>query len=188
MGGFILEHGYTVLFVVSLIGQLGAPVPAAPLLLAAGVVAKEGQISLAAAIAVSVAASALGHLVWYEAGRRRGAAVLRLICRISIEPDSCVRRTEDLFARHGGRALVAAPFVPGLGAVAPPLAGMAGVAPPPLFLLGLPGGVPRAGPFAPLGGPGGPGVIAPPPLSPRVGAGGALSAGRRPPARVGAGA
>jgi membrane protein DedA with SNARE-associated domain len=76
-------------------------------------------------IALSVLAAALGHLVWYEAGRRRGTAVLRLICRISIEPDSCVRRTEDLFSRHGGRALVAAPFVPGLGAVAPPLAGMA---------------------------------------------------------------
>jgi membrane protein DedA with SNARE-associated domain len=76
-------------------------------------------------LALSIAASALGHLVWYEAGRRRGTAVLRLICRISIEPDSCVRRTEDLFARHGGRALVAAPWVPGLAAVAPPLAGMA---------------------------------------------------------------
>jgi membrane protein DedA with SNARE-associated domain len=74
---------------------------------------------------LSVGASALGHLAWYEAGRRRGAAVLRLVCRISIEPDSCVRRTEDLFARHGARALVAAPFVPGLAAVAPPLAGMA---------------------------------------------------------------
>jgi len=127
MAEFILQHGYTVLFVVGLIAQLGAPVPATPVLLAAGALAKEGQLSLAAAIAISVGASALGHLVWYEAGRRRGVAVLRLICRISIEPDSCVRRTEDFFARHGARALVAAPFVPGLGAVAPPLAGMAGM-------------------------------------------------------------
>jgi membrane protein DedA with SNARE-associated domain len=127
MAEFILQHGYTVLFVVSLIGQLGAPVPATPLLLAAGAIAKEGQFSLAAAIAVSVAASTLGHLVWYQAGRIRGAAVLRLICRISIEPDSCVRRTEDFFARQGARALVAAPFIPGFGAVAPPLAGMSGM-------------------------------------------------------------
>ena len=124
---FLVQHGYAVLFAVSLIAQLGAPVPLTPALLAAGVVAKTGQLSLAAIVAVSVVASAIGHLVWYEAGRRRGTAVLRLICRISIEPDSCVRRTEDLFARHGGRALVAAPFVPGLGAVAPPLAGMAGM-------------------------------------------------------------
>jgi membrane protein DedA with SNARE-associated domain len=127
MGQFLLQHGYAVLFGVSLIAQLGAPVPVAPLLIAAGVLAKEGQFSLSLAVALSVLASAIGHLVWYEAGRRGGTAVLRLICRISIEPDSCVRRTEDLFARHGGRALVAAPFVPGLGAVAPPLAGMAGM-------------------------------------------------------------
>jgi membrane protein DedA with SNARE-associated domain len=125
MTGFLLQHGYAVLFVIGLVAQLGAPVPLIPLLLAAGVLAKEDHLSLGGIIAVSVAASALGHLVWYEAGRRGGTAVLRLLCRISIEPDSCVRRTEDLFARHGGRALVAAPFVPGLGAVAPPLAGMA---------------------------------------------------------------
>jgi len=127
VGEFLIQHGYAVLFGVSLIEQLGLPVPGAPLLLAAGVLAKTGRFSLSAILALSVLASALGHLVWYEAGRRRGAAVLRLLCRISIEPDSCVRRTEDLFARHGGRALVAAPFVPGLGAVAPPLAGMSGM-------------------------------------------------------------
>jgi membrane protein DedA with SNARE-associated domain len=125
MADFLIQHGYTVLFVILLVDQLGAPIPGAALLLAAGALAKTGQFSATAVIAASVVAAALGHLVWYEAGRRRGTAVLRLICRISIEPDSCVRRTEDLFARHGGRALVAAPFVPGLGAVAPPLAGMA---------------------------------------------------------------
>jgi membrane protein DedA with SNARE-associated domain len=78
-------------------------------------------------IALSVFASMLGHSVWFWAGRKHGGAVLRLICRISIEPDSCVRRTEDLFTRHGGRALVAAPWVPGLAVVAPPLAGMSGM-------------------------------------------------------------
>jgi membrane protein DedA with SNARE-associated domain len=122
---FLLQYGYVLFFAVTLIEQLGAPLPGIPILLAAGALAKTGQLSLSAIIVLSVGASVLGHLAWYEAGRRRGAAVLRLVCRISIEPDSCVRRTEDLFARHGGRALVAAPFVPGLAAVAPPLAGMA---------------------------------------------------------------
>lgn len=125
MADFLIQYGYALLFVILLVNQLGAPIPGAALLLAAGAYAKTGQLSAAAIIAISVLSAALGHLVWYEAGRRRGTAVLRLICRISIEPDSCVRRTEDLFSRHGGRALVAAPFVPGLGAVAPPLAGMA---------------------------------------------------------------
>src|SRR2546429_9307506 len=96
MPDLILQHGQAVLFVVSLIAQLGAPVPMTPLLLAAGALAKEGQLSFASVVAISVAASALGHLVWYEAGRRRGTAGLRLICRLSLEPDSSVRRPEGL--------------------------------------------------------------------------------------------
>jgi hypothetical protein len=56
--------------------------------------------------------------------------VLRLLCRISLEPDSCVRRTEDIFLRYGVRSLVYAKFVPGLSTVAPPLAGMVGVSVP----------------------------------------------------------
>jgi membrane protein DedA with SNARE-associated domain len=122
---FVLRYGYLLIFGITLLEQLGAPLPSAPILLAAGALAKTGQLSIWPVIAIWVVASALAHLAWYEAGRRRGAAVLRLVCRISIEPDSCVRRTEDAFARHGARALVAAPFVPGLAAVAPPLAGMA---------------------------------------------------------------
>jgi membrane protein DedA with SNARE-associated domain len=127
MTAFLLEHGYLVLFLATLIAQLGVPVPGIPLLLAAGVLAREGTLSASFALAITVVASALGHLVWYEAGRRRGTAVLRLLCKISIEPDSCVRKTEDMFVRYGPSALVAAPFVPGLAAVAPPLAGMSGM-------------------------------------------------------------
>ncbi|MFL5367116.1 MAG: VTT domain-containing protein [Myxococcales bacterium] len=127
MTGFLVSHGYLVLFIVTLVTQLGAPLPLAPLLVAGGVLAREGTFSMTAAIAISVVASALGHIAWYVAGRRRGTDVLRLLCRISIEPDSCVRKTEDLFVRYGPGALVAAPFVPGLGAVAPPLAGMSGM-------------------------------------------------------------
>jgi membrane protein DedA with SNARE-associated domain len=127
MAGFLLRHGYALLFVASLCDQLGAPLPAAPLLLAAGAVAKSGRLGLPQIVALSILASMLGHAVWFWAGRKRGGSVLRLVCRISIEPDSCVRRTENLFARHGARALVAAPWVPGLAVVAPPLAGMSGM-------------------------------------------------------------
>src|ERR671925_1368072 len=125
MAGFLLRNAYVLLFAASLFEQLGAPLPSSPLLLGACALARDGEMALPEVVAISVLASLLGHAAWFFAGRRRGASVLRLLCRISIEPDSCVRRTEDLFARHGGRALVAAPFVPGLGAVAPPLAGMA---------------------------------------------------------------
>ncbi|HYZ88835.1 MAG TPA: VTT domain-containing protein [Myxococcales bacterium] len=127
MAGFLLRNGYVLLFAASLFEQLGAPLPSSPLLLGAGALARAGDMALPQILALSVIASMLGHSLWFYAGRRRGASVLRLLCRISIEPDSCVRRTENLFSRHGGRALVAAPWVPGLAVIAPPLAGMSGM-------------------------------------------------------------
>ncbi len=124
---FLLRHGYAVLFAVVLVEQLGLPVPAVPFLLAAGALAGLGRLSLVPALALSVLASLLSDLAWYEAGRRRGGSILNLLCRISLEPDSCVRRTEDVFARHGARTLLVAKFLPGLNTVAPPLAGVVGM-------------------------------------------------------------
>jgi membrane protein DedA with SNARE-associated domain len=124
---FLLRHGYAVLFLWVLAEQVGVPLPSVPLLLAAGAAAGAGRLSLGGALALAVAASLLGDLLWYELGRRRGARVLRLLCRIALEPDSCVRRTEVAFGRHGPRAVVLAKFVPGLSTAVPPLAGMVGM-------------------------------------------------------------
>lgn len=121
---FLLQHGYTVVFVWVLAEQIGVPVPSIPILLAAGALAGQHQLSFLVALGLAVAAALTSDLVWYQLGRRRGHAILNLICRISLEPDSCVRRTEDFFTRHGARSLLFAKFVPGLGTVAPPLAGM----------------------------------------------------------------
>lgn len=79
------------------------------------------------ALGLIVAACLLADFVWYGLGRRHGPRVLRLLCKISLEPDSCVRRTEEIFMRYGVRSLLIAKFVPGLGTVGPPLAGMVGV-------------------------------------------------------------
>jgi membrane protein DedA with SNARE-associated domain len=124
---FLVRHGYTVLLVWVLAEQLGLPLPALPLLLAAGALAGGGQMSMAGALAVVTVAALASDLAWYEIGRRRGFRVLRLLCRMSLEPDSCVRRTEELFARHGARSLIVAKFVPGLNTAAPPLAGIFGM-------------------------------------------------------------
>ncbi len=121
---FLVRHGYTVLFAWVFAEQIGLPLPSAPLLLAAGALAGTGRLNLLFAGGLAVAAALLSDVLWYEMGRRRGVKVLQLLCRISLEPDSCVRRTEDVFARHGARSLLLAKFIPGLNTAAPPLAGI----------------------------------------------------------------
>jgi membrane protein DedA with SNARE-associated domain len=125
--GFLLHHPYAVLFAVVFAEQLGLPVPALPFLLGAGALAGMGMANPVVALAFALLACLLADVVWFEAGRRRGASILNLLCRISIEPDSCVRRTENVFTRYGARTLLVAKFVPGLGTVAPPLAGVIGM-------------------------------------------------------------
>jgi membrane protein DedA with SNARE-associated domain len=124
---FTLRHGYGLLFAVVLAEQLGAPVPAAPVLLAAGALAGLGHLDLGAALALATFAAVAGDLAWFELGRRRGDSILGLLCRISLEPDSCVRRTRNFFGRWGAGALVVAKFVPGLSTAAPPLAATNGM-------------------------------------------------------------
>jgi membrane protein DedA with SNARE-associated domain len=120
---FTLRHGYSVLFVWVLAEQLGLPVPAIPILLAAGALAGAGKLSFTATLSIALLSCVVADGVWYEIGRRKGGQVLNLLCRISLEPDSCVRRTEEIYAQHGVRALVVAKFIPGFSTAAPPLAG-----------------------------------------------------------------
>jgi membrane protein DedA with SNARE-associated domain len=133
MGGvvdFVVRHGEAFVFLYVLADQLGVPVPAVPALMAMGALAAVGKINFTLALLLSVVASLGADLVWYALGRTRGGGVLRLVCKVSLEPDSCVRRTENVFVRYGVRALIFAKFVPGLSTVAPPLAGIVGVSLP----------------------------------------------------------
>lgn len=124
---YLAAHGYAVLFFWVAAEQLGAPVPAAPILLAAGVLSATGQLSLTSAFAVAVLACLIGDTTWYTIGKSKGTAVLKTLCRVSLEPDSCVRRTSEFISRHGGRSLLIAKFIPGIGAVAVPLTANSGV-------------------------------------------------------------
>ena len=121
---FLIQHGYVLVFAWVLVEQLGLPVPAIPVLLAAGALAGSGRMDLVLVVGLAVIAALVADLFWYYLGRYRGSRVLKLLCRISLEPDSCVRRTEDVFTRHGARSLLIAKFVPGLNTAAPPLAGI----------------------------------------------------------------
>ncbi len=124
---FLIRHGGQVVFWVIFAEQMGLPVPGIPVLIAAGALAGTGKMSLASALGLPVVASLGADYLWFYLGRNRGGSVLSWLCRISLEPDSCVRQTENLFQRHGIRSLLIAKFVPGLSTVTPPLAGMFGM-------------------------------------------------------------
>src|SRR6185369_12721535 len=98
---FLVRHGPIVLFLIVLGEQLGLPLPAPPLLLAMGALAATGHFTLPRALLLAVVA-----------------------CRIALEPDSCVRTTENVMAGRGARVLLYAKFLPGLSTVAPPVAGL----------------------------------------------------------------
>ena len=127
MQSLLAQHGLLLVFGNVLLAQLGVPLPAVPMLIIAGAFAASGQLALAAILGVTLAASLLGDLPWYAAGRHYGYRIMRTLCRIAIEPDSCVKQTENIFERWGAPSLLVAKFVPGFATVAPPLAGAMGL-------------------------------------------------------------
>src|SRR5436190_876849 len=124
---FLMRYGLPLVFGAVLIEQLGIPIPALPLLLAVGALAATGKFSLLMGILVTALACLIADVSWFYLGRHRGNKVLGFLCRISLEPDSCVRRTQNVFTRYGLRGIAIAKFLPGMSTVAPPLAGMSRV-------------------------------------------------------------
>lgn len=116
-------YGLIVVFINVLIDQIGLPVPAVPTLVIAGALAADGQLPPVALFLWSVAACLIADCGWYFVGQAYGIRVLKLLCQISLEPDSCVSQTQTRFERWGISSLVVAKFVPGLAIIAPPLAG-----------------------------------------------------------------
>jgi len=120
---FVERHGYALLFLWVLAEQSAIPLPSIPLLLAAGALIRTGRLHPLPATACCVIAALVADTIWFQLGRRQGRQVLRLLCRVSLEPDSCVRQTENAFLKYGMSSLLVSKFIPGLNAVAAPLAG-----------------------------------------------------------------
>ena len=130
---FVLHYLYTILFLWVLAEQLGLPIPSIPLLLTVGTLTATHKANLAVSLIVILAACAVSDSLWYLLGKRYGGSVVKLLCRLSMESSTCVRRTNNYFTRHGAKALLIAKFVPGLSTVAAPIAGQTGM-PYALFL------------------------------------------------------
>lgn len=121
---FLIQQGYVVLFLWVLLVQLGLPLPVVPVLLASGALAGIGKLNFVFVFTLAFLAAWLSDQFWYQVGLRRGGKVLSFLCRISLDPDSCVHRTKRIFARYGARSLLVAKFIPGLNTIGPPLAGI----------------------------------------------------------------
>ena len=117
------QHGLLLVFLVTLASRVGLPVPAAPLIVVAGGLVATQRMALLDLLLVSVLANVIADWVWYAAGRHYGSRIMRLVCRVSQSPDSCVLESEGMLTRWGGGSLVLAKFIPGVSLVAPPMTG-----------------------------------------------------------------
>lgn len=122
----IQNHGVLLVFGTVLLEQFGLPIPALPVLVLAGAMAMEGGASWQLCLAAVLLACLICDYFWFRAGRRYGNRVLRLLCRISLSPDSCVNQTEDRFRRYGPKSLLVSKFIPGFNAIAAPMSGALG--------------------------------------------------------------
>jgi membrane protein DedA with SNARE-associated domain len=131
---FLIQQGYVVLFLWVLFAQLGLPIPIVPILIAAGALAGIGKLNFGLVFCFAFLAALLSDQFWYQIGFRRGGKVLPLLCTISLDPESCVRRTKEIFTRYGLRSLLFTKFIPGMATMASPLAGIFHLSPLRFFL------------------------------------------------------
>ncbi|MGD0938413.1 MAG: VTT domain-containing protein [Terracidiphilus sp.] len=130
----LIVYGYLLLFAWILVEQFGIPLPATPVLLAAGALSAEHELNFALALLASLAAALIADSAWFVIGRRYGHHVLRVLCKLSLEPTICVRRTQNSFGRYRAVTLMIAKFIPGLATLAAPVAGQNGMAYSEFFL------------------------------------------------------
>jgi membrane protein DedA with SNARE-associated domain/rhodanese-related sulfurtransferase len=119
----LLEYGYSMLFAVVFLEAVGFPIPAALALLIAGGATARGSLQLGWALFSALSAMALADTLMFLLGRATGWWLLGLVCRLSLNPDTCILRSADAFYRRGRTLLMFAKFVPGINAIAPPMAG-----------------------------------------------------------------
>jgi membrane protein DedA with SNARE-associated domain len=148
---FVVQHGYLLLFFWVMAEQAGLPIPAAPLLLAAGALAGQHRMNFVLAVLMAATGSLVADTSWYFVGKRKGGVVLQWLCKIALEPDSCVRRTESAFTRMGRATLLICKFVPGLNTAAPALSANAGITLTQFVLFAWMGALLWASAFAGLG-------------------------------------
>jgi membrane protein DedA with SNARE-associated domain len=135
----IAHHGYLLIFVVVLAEAIGLPVPAAVALVAGGAAVAAGTLSMSKVLILALLAMLIGDTLLFVLGRYMGWSLLGLLCRLSVNPESCILRSAESFYKRGKTTLVIAKFIPGVNTMAPPLAGSMRMRPQQFLRLDLAG-------------------------------------------------
>lgn len=117
------RHGYALTFCILLAEAIGFPVPAAIALVVAGSAVATHVLSVPAVILAATAALLLGDVAMFWMGRYTGWALLGFLCRLSVNPETCILRSAESFYKRGKTTLMIAKFIPGINTMAAPLAG-----------------------------------------------------------------
>lgn len=145
------QHGYSILFAAVFLEAVGMPVPAALALLIAGAAAARGSLQPGLTAATALSALMAGDTIMFLLGHYTGWWLLSLLCRLSLNPESCILRSADSFYKRGRMLLVVAKFVPGINTMAPPMAGSMNMRLLQFLRLDLSGAVLYAGAYFALG-------------------------------------
>ncbi len=119
----ILLHGYWLIFGWVFVCFIGVPIPVTPALLAAGALSADGDMNLGLTFLFALAACLCADVSWFFIGRHYGGKVLRLLCKITMQPANCIRTSEGSVGRRASLVFLYAKFIPGLSSLAAPIAG-----------------------------------------------------------------
>jgi membrane protein DedA with SNARE-associated domain len=135
----LTTYPYVVLLLSGVLERIGLPLFLSPVLVGAGALAATGQLHFDLALWIALVTCVAGDALWYELGRRRGDSVLSILCRISLEPETCVRRSKSFFAKGVNRTLFLSKWLPGLSHIVPAVAGLSGIPRQRFFLVNAAG-------------------------------------------------
>ena len=120
----LLRHGYALLFCYVLAAALGFPIPVDPVILVLGSMVGHDGYTFWHSFFTAIFATLIGDQIWYYLGRIQGSSILKRLCKLSLEPDTCIQRTGSTFYKRGPAALLIVKFIPGVSVASVALAGV----------------------------------------------------------------
>src|SRR6201997_2669353 len=117
------HHGYALVFALLLAEAMGLPFPASIALVTAGAAVASHALSGSGILLAATIALLVGDTVQFWLGHFTGWALLGFLCRLSMNPETCMLRSAESFYKRGKMTLVIAKFIPGINTMAAPLAG-----------------------------------------------------------------